>query len=360
MTTPSDPQTPGENPVPATPDPTPEEAAAAQDAADAAAAAAAQAESVRALATEIQTQIVSDIDPCTLRKGVIVSSESTANPPTVTITLSDSDTQIPAVRYLDSYSPVAGDTVQVLKQASGILVIGQVNDSPPTPADNGWQTSGGVSYRKVLDNGDFKIQLKGSFTVSGTTLFTLAAGYAPSVTRTMVAGRNGEDTSVLVQVSTGGVVTIVGGTQTLGTTDPGGNGANATGLNTGMGGNGANATGLNTGSGGNGANATGGNTGSGGNGANATGLNTGGASAGTAHVHSMNNHGHSINDHNHTLGAHGHSIDAHTHSLGGHGHSIDDHNHTLGAHGHSIDDHSHALTLALPTTVYFDGLEFFQ
>lgn len=359
MTTPSDPQTPGENPVPASPDPTPEEAAAAQEAANAAAAAAAQAESVRALATEIQNQIVSDIDPCTQVKGVITASAATGTPPTVSLTLSGSTTVIDGVRYLDSYSPVVGDTVEILKQVSSIVVLGQLNNTPPAPASNGWQTSGGVSYRKVLDNGDFKVQFKGSFTVSGTSLFTMGSDYFPSVTRTFTAGRNGKATSVLVQVSTSGAVTLVGGTQTLGTTDPGGNGANATGLNTGMGGNGANATGLNTGSGGNGANATGLSTGSGGHGANATGLNTGGASAGTAHVHSMNNHGHSIDSHSHDLGGHGHSINDHNHTLGGHGHSIDDHNHTLGAHGHSINDHSHNLTLALPTTVYFDSTEMF-
>ncbi len=333
MTTPSDPQTPGENPVPLPPEPTPEEAAAAQAAADQATAEAAQTEAIRALASEIAKQTMLDFDPATLRKGTVASIESTGTPPTVTVTLSGSATTIPGVRYLDSYSPVAGDTVHLLKQTSDVLILGQVNNTPPNPAANGWQTSGGVSYRKVLDNGDFKVQFKGSFTVSGTTLFTLAdSSYFPSVPRTLTAGRNGEATSVLVQISTSGVVTISGGTQTLGTTDPGGNGANATGLNTGMGGNGANATGL--------------NTSTDGNGANATGLNTGGASAGTAHVHSMNNHGHSINDHNHTLG--------------GHGHSIDDHNHDMANHGHSIDDHNHTLTLALPTTVYFDGLEFFQ
>lgn len=305
MTTPSDPQTPGENPVPLPPEPTPEEAAAAQAAADQATAEAAQTEAIRALASEIAKQTMLDFDPATLRKGTVASIESTGTPPTVTVTLSGSATTIPGVRYLDSYSPVAGDTVHLLKQTSDVLILGQVNNTPPNPAANGWQTSGGVSYRKVLDNGDFKVQFKGSFTVSGTTLFTLAdSSYFPSVPRTLTAGRNGEATSVLVQISTSGVVTISGGTQTLGTTDPGGNGANA------------------------------------------TGLNTGGASAGTAHVHSMNNHGHSINDHNHTLG--------------GHGHSIDDHNHDMANHGHSIDDHNHTLTLALPTTVYFDGLEFFQ
>lgn len=359
MTTPELPD-PAE-PTPPVPEPTPEEAAAQQAAADKAAADAALNDQIRALAAEISKQSLIDFDPATIRKAEVITDAATANPPTVSVQISgDTTVTIDGVRYLDSYSPVVGDTVLVIKQGTDLVVLGQINDTPAAPADNGWQTTGGVQYRKVLDNGDLKVVFRGSFTVSGTSLFTMNPGYIPSVTRTFIIGRNGEAVSILVQVAvTTGAVTLVGGTQTLGTTDPGGNGANATGLNTGAGGNGANATGLNTGSGGNGANATGGNTSTDGNGANATGLNTGGASAGTAHVHSMNNHGHSINDHNHTLGAHGHSIDAHNHSLGGHGHSIDDHTHTLGAHGHSIDDHSHNLTLALPTTVYFDNTEMY-
>lgn len=364
MSTPDIPVTPATDPAdptPPVPDVTPEEAAAQAAAADAAAQAALLNDQIKALATEIAKQTLLDFDPATIRKAEVTASADTANPPTISIQISgDTTVTIDGVRYLDSYSPVVGDTILVFKQGTDLVALGQINDTPASPADQGWVTTGGVQYRKVLDNGDLKVVLRGSFTVSGTSLWTMNSGYIPSVTRTILAGRNGEATSVLVQIAvTTGAVTLVGGTQTLGTTDPGGNGANATGLNTGMGGNGANATGQNTGSGGNGANATGQNTGSGGNGANATGQNTGGASAGTAHVHSLGAHGHSINDHVHSLGSHGHSIDAHVHDLGGHGHSIDDHNHTLGAHGHSIDDHSHNLTLALPTTVYFDSLEFY-
>lgn len=344
MTTPE--STPDQT-VPPDPVPTPEETAAQAAAAAAAADAAILNDQIRALATEIAKQTLLDFDPATIRKADVTASADTANPPTISIQISgDTTVTIPGVRYLDSYSPVVGDTILVFKQGTDLVALGQINDTPATPADQGWVTTGGVQYRKVLDNGELKVQFKGTFTVSGASLFTMNAGYIPSVTRTFTAGRNGESTSVLVQVASGtGAVTLVGGTQTLGTTDPGGNGANATGLNTGSGGNGANATGLNTGDGGV-------QTDAGGNGANATGLNTGGASAGTAHNHSMNNHGHSINDHSHWGGTH-------HHTLGSHGHSIDDHNHTLGNHGHSIDDHSHNLTLVLPTAVYFDSIEMF-
>lgn len=223
MTTPSDPQTPQENPVPAVPEPTPEEAAAAQAAADAAAAAAAQAEAVRALATEINKKLLKEADYATVRKGDVVSIQGTATPPTLTITLSGSTTEIPGVRYIDSYAPVAGDTVDLLYQESGILVIGQVaaqfSESVWTTATllsgfthNG-NSGGNVQYRRVWDHGAWRVDFRGvAGRSSGTAIMNLPANYQPPALRPLMARRNTEGGAVTVGLDIGTQVTMVGGT----------------------------------------------------------------------------------------------------------------------------------------------------
>lgn len=168
-------------------------------------------------------------DPATIRKGTITASNPTASPPNVSLTISGDDTTtIDAVRYIDSYSPVVGDTVLIIKQGTDIVVLGQINDSG-VGADNGWQTptlgsgfsnngnsNGNPSYRLVLDNGDLKVQWKGSVAKTGTAtaLCTLAAPYLPASKRSMLTGRDPGGGSVAVQLdfNTDGTVVVVGGT----------------------------------------------------------------------------------------------------------------------------------------------------
>lgn len=226
MTTPSDPQGSGENPVPATPEPTPEEAAAAQAAADKAAAEAAQAEAIRALAAEITKAALLTLDPCTIKKGTVVSIQSTGTPPTLTITLSGSTTEIPGVRYIDSYAPVAGDTVDVLWQNSAVLVLGQV---AANFAESTWTTAplvngnthngngnGNFQMRRVWDHGAWRVDLQGGINYAGNNIVnSLDTKYRPTsaTRRTVICARDaGGANDVKIDIGADGTVSMVGGT----------------------------------------------------------------------------------------------------------------------------------------------------
>lgn len=327
-----DPTVPSDTPIPT---PTPTDTPTDQD--------------VRDLATQLTAPQLS-FDPADVRKGIIAAVAATASPPSVSLTLSGDDTVIPGVVALDSYSPVVGDTVLVIKQGTNIFVLGQLNDTG-VGVENGWQTVGGVSYRVVIDNGDQRVQFKGSYAASGTSLFTLPSGYAPSVTRTILCGRDGESTSVLVQIATSGAVTVVNGTVTIGTdnSSPAGTAASTAPSGTTGG----------TAPGGSTATVTNGNTGS-------TGSDVSGT---TGSLNPVVGSG-TTSSHAHTIGhlhdAGGLSAGGHTHSNPSHWHQIfvDSHTHSVTTTGHthtvSTTAHSHTQTLALPTTVYFDETGFFR
>ena len=226
MTTPSDPQGSGENPVPAKPEPTPEQAAEAQAQADKAAAEAAHTESIRALAAEIAKATMMSFDPCTIKKGTVVSLQSTGTPPTLTITLSGSATEIPGVRYIDSYAPVAGDTVDVLWQNSAVLVLGQV---AANFAESTWTTAplvngnshngngnGTFQMRRVWDHGAWRVDLQGGINwVANNIINSLDTKYRPvsATRRTLICPRDaGGSNSVKVDFNADGTVAAVGGT----------------------------------------------------------------------------------------------------------------------------------------------------
>ncbi|MCX5535195.1 hypothetical protein OG785_32160 [Streptomyces sp. NBC_00006] len=98
----------------------PEEAAAQDVAADAEAAAAAQRDAIRELATEIAKQAILAFDPATVRKSAVTAIATTATPPTLSVQISgDTTTTIDGVRYIDSYAPVGGDTVLIIKAGHG-------------------------------------------------------------------------------------------------------------------------------------------------------------------------------------------------------------------------------------------------
>jgi len=225
MTTPSDPQTPGENPVPVPPEPTPEQAAAAQAEQAQAQAATDQADAIRALATELFQQLATQADYCTLKKGVVASIQNTASPPTLTITLSGSTTSIPGVRYVDSYAPVVGDTVDVLWQASSVLVLGQValNYAESTwttaPLVNGSTHNGNgngtFQMRRVWDHGAWRVDLQGGVNFSGTNnlIDSLDPKYRPvnATRRTVLCARDANGSNnVKVDFNADGTVNVVG------------------------------------------------------------------------------------------------------------------------------------------------------
>lgn len=186
-------------------------------------------------------------DPTTIRKGTITAFNPTNTPPSVDLTLSGDDTTtVSAVRYLDSYSPVVGDTVLIVKQGTDIVVLGQIHDGS-TGADGGWQTptpstgftnngnsNGNPAYRLVVDNGDLKVQWKGSVAHTGTNTAIFAAAqvpapYRPASTRNMLTARDpgGGANGVGIQFNTDGSVTLIGPT-TFGNVN-GGNTGTATG-----------------------------------------------------------------------------------------------------------------------------------
>lgn len=167
-----------------------------------------------------------------LSKGKIMTWE-TGFPPTVTIQLGgDTSTVIPAVRYLDSYTPTPGDTVLIAKQGSEILVIGKAHEFYSNqPAKNGWQpvspqtTWNGSNnsltppmWRRVFDHGDQKIQFQGRVwrngSNTGTTIFTLPVGYRPGIQRVLLAAREnfGGLNEVQINVNTSGIVEVSGHT----------------------------------------------------------------------------------------------------------------------------------------------------
>jgi hypothetical protein len=292
---------------------------------------------IRDLATQL-TQPQIPFDPAEIRKGIITTVNATTTPPNVSLTMSGDATVIDGVVALDSYSPVVGDTVLVIKQGTNIFVLGQINDSGAGSA-NGWQTAGGVSYRVVIDNGDQKVQLKGSYAVSGTALFTLALGFRPTVTRTLVAGRDGASTSILVQIATSGAVTLVNGTTTIGTDTLAAGVSGSTGP---FGGTDVPSTGSTAGSGTFDVFGSSGLT-------HLTDNDTSGTTTSPAHVH----HTEGTGNPGHTHGAGSYGAQSHSHTMS-HTHNL-----TVNGHTHSTPAHAHTQTLALPANVYFDSLEFF-
>lgn len=141
----------------------------------------------------------------------------------------DTLTSIANVRYLEAYSPVVGDTCTMLKQGPDLLAIGRVNTTTASPSLNGWQTptlgSGFTSpldvvrFRVVNDNGDKKVQFRGTLALSGVpiNIFTLPTDYRPVFTISVIAARNntGGSNAVQIQIANTGGVSLVGATTGL-------------------------------------------------------------------------------------------------------------------------------------------------
>lgn len=139
----------------------------------------------------------------------------------------DTMTSISNVRYLEAYSPVVGDTCTMLKQGSDLLAIGRVNTTTASPAVNGWvsptlntgftHSADPIRYRLINDHGDVCLQLRGSCTMSGSvvytanvaTVFTLPAGFRPSLNSSIILPRDSGGLCVKVNfVASTGVVQL--------------------------------------------------------------------------------------------------------------------------------------------------------
>jgi len=282
---------------------------------------------LRTLVQELIAQSQLGFDPATMRKGIItVINPFVSGTPTVDLTLSGDDTvTVPAVRFLDSYSPVVGDNVILMKQGADIVVLGRI--AIGTSTDVGWiqaalaagfahdSNTGNLMYRRVWDNGCWKVQFKGGIirTSGNTIISALATDYRPSNTVVLVAARddNGGAPSVKIRINTSGSVVLESETFVI----PGYGNTLEYAQDTGTVGGGGTATY---------AQDTGfaGTNDSGGMesffGENTAFTIAGGTdhAHGAAHVHNGPNHAHAIGAHSHTY-AHLHPIGAHSHGMGG-------------------------------------------
>lgn len=135
---------------------------------------------VNALAAQLAQMAQPKYTPSTTSQGVITGWDNTGSPPTVSLTLSGGATVVASVRYLDSYSPVVGDSVLVLKQGGALVVVGQIhNDSAPAgwtaPALQAGFTTGRpgqapVQYREIVVAGQRKVEWRGAVTRTSGTL----------------------------------------------------------------------------------------------------------------------------------------------------------------------------------------------
>jgi hypothetical protein len=177
--------TPG--PAPDTPRPA---ASANSDAQAAAAAHSQQLTQVRNLAAALAP---ADITAAAVIKGVVTAVAVNAAPPVISIQVGgDTSTTVAGVRFIDSYSPVVGDTVLLVKQGSEIFALGQMADGSSNP-QSGWtapslnsgftsNSADPVLWRLVIDNGTKKVQMRGKIDIASPgswTMWTMPAEARP-------------------------------------------------------------------------------------------------------------------------------------------------------------------------------------
>lgn len=197
---------------------------------------AAQEKQLRDLATQITNMAKLGFDPMTIRKGIVAAVVDTSTPPTVSINISgDQTTLITAVRTLNNYTPVVGQTVLVAKQGTEIFLLGAISAANPTSVnnftDNGWiratltngshggNSNGDVYYRRVLDHGSWKMQWRGGWAPGGATAMIDTANaidpdYRPTSHRSLTCARDLTGAmSATMDFHTDGRVILTGGTE---------------------------------------------------------------------------------------------------------------------------------------------------
>lgn len=199
-------------------------------------------EEIRQLARALNVQ---QQDALSGRKATIdtISLGDASTAPTVQVNLGG--ILIPGVRLAASYTPNVGDTVLLLKQGNEFFAAFKIQDKGTAVAnslDGGWtkvtfnsghghngNSNGDVLYRRVLDNGAWKMQWQGAMTLGASdTLVSggnaLAADWRPKSRRTVVVARDATDAlSVKLDFNTDGTIALVGATlgQSISSTSPG-------------------------------------------------------------------------------------------------------------------------------------------
>lgn len=182
---------------------------------------------IRQLASKLNKPQLS-FDPGYMRKAQITAIDAgdSNTPPTVTVLLSgDTTTPISGVYIEANYSPQVGDTALMYKQGDEFFVKGAIATSA---TGTGWtqvslssgnthngNSNGPLMYRRVLDNGAWKMQWQGGISYGGSAniLSTALGGdFRPSVKRSMVTAREVQSGSIAVGVDfkTDGTISIVG------------------------------------------------------------------------------------------------------------------------------------------------------
>lgn len=191
---------------------------------------------IRALAQQLAKSPYS-FEPATFRKGIVASISPNSSPPTLTLNMSGDETvSVAGVRWLDSYAPQVGDTVLVLKQGPDILAVGHIAEAGTTGegAGTGWTKAnlgsgwthngndmGDVEYRRVWDNGVWKMQWRGAAASTGSNDRIIAASsmgsdFRPGIKRKVPAARDygGALPSCILRFEANGDVFVEGGSFT--------------------------------------------------------------------------------------------------------------------------------------------------
>ena len=169
-----------------------------------------------------------NFDPGYMRKGTVsaINIGDANTPPTVTVFLSgDTTTPIAGVGLAANYSPQIGDMVMLYKQgneffaqstvASSSNGTGWVTASLASGNTHNGNSNGSLMYRRVLDNGAWKMQWQGAINYGGSASILSAAlpsDFRPSVKRSLISAREVQSGSVVVGLDfyTDGTVHIVG------------------------------------------------------------------------------------------------------------------------------------------------------
>jgi hypothetical protein len=168
-----------------------------------------------------------------IRKAIITQVNAGTIPPTVSMNISgDTQTAVDQVRMVNNFNPQVGQTVLLAKQKQDIFILGAIATSGGNqvgPVDTGWKraslgggshggnSNGDIYYRRILDNGSWKMQWRGGWNVSGTTVITgLDPDFRPTSKRSVLVAREpqGGANSCQVDFNTNGTATLVGGTTT--------------------------------------------------------------------------------------------------------------------------------------------------
>lgn len=190
--------------------------------------------------SELAKQIVKasslGFEPATLTKAIVTSVSYNTTPPTVSLNMSgDTTTTISGVQMLNDYSPVVGQTVLIGKQGPNFFILGHIADvngfvvggtgsgwikADLSNGSHGGNGNGDVYYRRILDNGSWKMQWRGGWNVGNNmpidTNKALVAGYRPTSKRSILTARQIQTGAVAVQLDfhTDGRVEMVGHNQT--------------------------------------------------------------------------------------------------------------------------------------------------